>query len=115
LGFSESEPPTKEHTQAVSRPPRSYVADVHFDLHVGPELMEGREAIPKSCCLYSRYVLLSGLPCLASVERKYLASQTLEVPRWAIPRGLTPVQRRRENMGEGLWDEVTRREAVIRM
>ena len=32
--------PTKEHTQAGPRPPRTYVADVQLDLHVGPEQLE---------------------------------------------------------------------------
>jgi hypothetical protein len=40
LGFSESEPPTKEHTQARPRPPGSYVADRQVGLHVGPEQLE---------------------------------------------------------------------------
>ena len=38
LGFSESEPPTKEHTR--TRPPHTYVADVQLGLHVGPEQLE---------------------------------------------------------------------------
>ena len=33
-------PTTKEHTQTGPRPPRSYVADVQLDLHVGPEQLE---------------------------------------------------------------------------
>jgi hypothetical protein len=35
--LSESEPPTKEHTWAVSRPPCSHVTEVQFNLHVGTE------------------------------------------------------------------------------
>jgi hypothetical protein len=35
-GLSETESPTKEHTQAGSRPPHTYVADVQLGLYVGP-------------------------------------------------------------------------------
>ena len=51
LGLSETEPPTKEHTWAEPSPscrPHTYVANVQ-------------------CCLSERYVLLAGLPFLASV------------------------------------------------
>jgi len=33
--LSETEPPTKEHTMAGSRPPSTYVADLQLSLHVG--------------------------------------------------------------------------------
>ena len=36
----ESEPPTKEHTQAEPRPPNTYVADMQLGLHVDLEQME---------------------------------------------------------------------------
>ena len=37
LWLPESESPTKEHTWAGTRPPHSSVADLQFNLHVGPE------------------------------------------------------------------------------
>ena len=66
MGLSETEPPTKEHTQAEPSPhPNTYVADVQLSLHVGPQQLEGGH--PKSYCVYVGYVLLAGLPCMASV------------------------------------------------
>jgi hypothetical protein len=41
LGLSETESPTKEHTQAGPRPHCTYVADVQLGLHVGPKQLEG--------------------------------------------------------------------------
>lgn len=35
--LSETEAPTKQHTRAGPRPPRSYIADTLLGLHVGPE------------------------------------------------------------------------------
>ena len=35
--LSETEPPTKEHTQAGPRPPCTYVVDVQLGLHVSPK------------------------------------------------------------------------------
>jgi len=40
LRLSESEPPTKEHTQVGPRPPYTYVTDVQFDFHMGPDQLE---------------------------------------------------------------------------
>jgi hypothetical protein len=37
LGLWETEPPTKEYTQAVPKPSHTYGADVQLGLHVGPE------------------------------------------------------------------------------
>ena len=54
--------PTKEHTQAGPRPPRTYVADVQLDLHVGPEQLE------------------LGYLVWPQWEKKCLASQRLEMP-----------------------------------
>ena len=62
MGLSETEPPTKEHTQAGPRPPHTYVADVQLGLHVGPEQLE--RGYPKSYCLDVGYVVLAGMPCL---------------------------------------------------
>lgn len=50
---------------AGPRPPHTYVADMPLGLHVGPKQLEW--GYPKSHCLYMGYVL-SGLPCLASVQ-----------------------------------------------
>jgi hypothetical protein len=63
--LSESEPPTKEHTQAGPRPPNTYVADVKFGHHVETKQLEWY--YPRSCCLHEGYVPLAGLPCLVSV------------------------------------------------
>jgi hypothetical protein len=40
LGISESEPPTKEHTQAGPRPPHTYVVNVPLGLLVSPGQLE---------------------------------------------------------------------------
>jgi len=45
--------------------PLPHVAAVQLGLHVGPEQLE--RGYPKSCYLSVGYVLLAGLPCLASV------------------------------------------------
>jgi hypothetical protein len=43
----------------------------------------------KSCCLYEGYVLLAGLPCLASVgEEAPSLSQTFKYQGWGILRGV---------------------------
>ena len=54
---------SKEHTGAEPRPPCTYVADVQLGLHVGPEQLE--QGLSQK--LLPDYVLLAGLPCLASV------------------------------------------------
>ena len=64
MWLSGSEALTNEHTWSVPRPPFSYV-DVQLGLHVGPKQLEW--VYPESSCLYVGYVLLAGLPCLASV------------------------------------------------
>ena len=43
------------------------VADVQLGLHEGLEQLEREGGLPQSCCLYVGYVLLAGLPCLASM------------------------------------------------
>ena len=64
---------------------------MQLGLHVGPEQLE-QETSPKS--LYVGYVLLVGLPCLASVG---LASQRLDMPQLVgYTRLHPPAQRRRE-------------------
>jgi hypothetical protein len=44
---------------------------------------------PKSCCLSVGYVLLSGLPCRATVGEVVVsqAPQTLDMPGWADTQG----------------------------
>ena len=64
LGLSKTEPPTKKRMWAGPRPPCTYVADVQLGLPMGPEQLE---QVPNSCCLFLRYDLLAGLPCLSSV------------------------------------------------
>ena len=93
MRLSETEPPTKEHTQAGPRPVHIYVADVQLGLHVGP--VQLKQDYPKSCCLSVGYVLLAGLPCLATVGEDV---QRLDVPGWGqgwgrvVPReGLNPL------------------------
>ena len=56
---------------------------------------------PKSFCLYVGSDFLAGLPCLASVGGKLLASQRLEVTGLGDPRGRAPL-RREGGIGEGL-------------
>ena len=63
MGLSESESPTKEQAQTGPRPPCTYVADVQLELHADSEQPE--QGLAR--CLYVGYVLLAGLPCLASV------------------------------------------------
>jgi hypothetical protein len=71
---SESEPPTKEHTQAGPRTPHSCSRCAAWS-SCGSQTT-GIRGYPKSCCLYVGYVFLGGLLCLASVGD----SQKLEVP-----------------------------------
>jgi hypothetical protein len=65
------------------------VVDVHLNLHVGPEQLE--QGYPKSSCLSVGYVLLAGLPCLASVgEDAPRLTETLS----ARMQGYPPAQRK---------------------
>ena len=50
---------------ARHRPPYMYVTDVQLSLHMRPKQLD--MGYSKTCCLYMGYVLLSGLPGLASV------------------------------------------------
>jgi hypothetical protein len=59
-----------------------------------------RNGYPKSCCLFMGYVLLDGLPCLASVERMPLAPQRLDVPGLGNTRGSPLSQTRKEGVVE---------------
>jgi hypothetical protein len=56
---------------------------------------------PNSCCLHMRYILLAGLPCLASVWRICLPSQTLVVPGLGDSQDALTLSE-----GEELWEEV---------
>jgi len=68
LGFSESEPPIKEHTGAEPGPPCPYAVDRLISHHVGP--YNWSEGFSKNCCMHMGYVIPAGLPCLASVGEK---------------------------------------------
>lgn len=66
----------------------------------------------KSCCLYLGYVLLVGLPCVASVNNEE-ASQRLKVPGWEdTQRGLIHSEGR--EMNKGLWKWVAQEEGIVR-
>jgi hypothetical protein len=47
--------------------------DVQLSLYVDPKQLEWGRGVgggyPKSCCPYMGYILLAGLPCLASVGK----------------------------------------------
>ena len=47
------------------RPPYLYIADVQLGPPVSPKQLE--QGLSQNFCLYVGYVLLAGLPCLASV------------------------------------------------
>jgi hypothetical protein len=64
LWFSESEPPTKEHTQARLRSPHTCIADVQLGLHVSLELLERglyQKLLPVYGICFSSWAALSGL------------------------------------------------------
>jgi hypothetical protein len=61
-GSQESEPPTKEHTQAGPRPSHSYVQMCSLTFVWFLSNLSG--GYGKICCLPLGYVLLADLPCL---------------------------------------------------
>ena len=62
-----------------------------------------------SCCLYMGYVRLAGLSCLASVGEGAPSSRDLIYQGRGIHRVLSPSQRRRGGeMGDGVWEGVTK-------
>ena len=64
LRFSESEPPTKEHTQAGPRSPCTYITDVQLGLHVGLEPLKpslSQKLLPVHGIYSSSWAALSGL------------------------------------------------------
>ena len=63
--LSETEPPIKEHTQAGPSLGAAYVACVQLRFHMGPQQLE-QGLSPKLLPLFGN-ILLSGLPCLASM------------------------------------------------
>jgi hypothetical protein len=67
-GLSETEPPTKEHTQARPRPPCTYATDVQLGLHVGSKQLEWE--LPQKLLLVCGICSFSWLPCLTSVEKE---------------------------------------------
>ena len=63
LRLSESEPPTKEHTWAGSKPFCSDVADMQPGLHVGPEQLEwglSQKLLPVRGICSTSWAALSG-------------------------------------------------------
>jgi hypothetical protein len=68
LWLPEFESPNKENIRVGPWADPTYVADVHLGLHVRPKLLE--RVYPESYCLYVGYCLLSGLPCLVSMEEE---------------------------------------------
>jgi hypothetical protein len=61
---AETEPPTKEQTQAGSRPPHTYVADVQLSLHLGPKKLEwglSQKLLPVHGMCSSSWAAMSGL------------------------------------------------------
>ena len=61
---SESEPPTKNHTGAETRPPCIYITDVHLCFHVCPN--RNRNYL-QNCWQNVEYVLLTEMPWLPLV------------------------------------------------
>ena len=75
-----------------------------------PEQLERR--LSQKCCLYVGYVLLAGLCCLASVgEEAPSLEETLLSARVGGYPG-EPTHWRSREIGEGLWEGVTRRGSV---
>ena len=69
-------------------------------LHVGPKQLE--LGYPKSCCLHVGYVLLAGLPCLASVgEEAPSLAKTRCATLGEYTRGLFPTCSEEKRMGMG--------------
>jgi hypothetical protein len=65
---------------------------------------------PKSCCLPIGYVLLAGLPCLASVGEDVPSLTDLMCREGDTGRGSHLLRGEREGeqgRGEGLWEGVT--------
>ena len=108
-GLSESEQPTKEHTKTGPRPPRTYIADVHLDFHVGLKQLElrlSKKLLPICGLCSSSWTALSGF----SGRRSAHTDRDLKCQNRGLPRRLQPAQRRRSGvMGEGLWKDLTRR------
>ena len=57
---------------------------------------------PKSCCLYVRYVLLAGLPCLASMLQRGSTQPLRDLKCW--DRVGVAHMLRGGGMREGLWE-----------
>jgi len=91
LGFSESEPPTKEHTTAGIRLPHTYVLDVQFGFHVGPEQLEwglSQKLLPICGICFFSWTILCGpsgkalerfeLPALGDTQKAATCSEEKE-------------------------------------
>lgn len=71
------------------------------------------EGYPRSCCLIVGYVLVDGLPCLASVGEDEPSSTETWV---GITQGASTISEEKGmGHGEGLWKEVTGKAAAIGM
>ena len=67
---SGTELPTKKHTWTGPRPPCSYVADVHLDLHTGPEQLEeglSQNLLPIHGISFTSWATFSGLSGRGSI------------------------------------------------
>jgi hypothetical protein len=108
------EPPTKVHKWPGPRPPHTHIADVQLGLHVSPEQLE--LGLSQSWWLSVGYVLLAGLPWLASVdEDEPSLAETWYAKVGDIQCDL-PTQRRRGRGERGrIVRGVTRRGTVSRM
>jgi hypothetical protein len=69
--------------------------DVQLGLHMGPKPLERGHY--QKLLLYVEYILLAGLPCLASVGKEVPSLVGCE-----IPRGPPPAQRRRGGNRNGV-------------
>jgi hypothetical protein len=57
-----------------------------------PNNWSSRYPYPKSCCLYVRYVLLAGMPCLVSVGEDAPSLADLMCQDGGIPRDPSPLR-----------------------
>jgi hypothetical protein len=96
LGLSENEPPTRQHMWTPTQPPCIYVAGVLLTSML--ILNHWNRAIPQSCCLSVKYVLLARLPCPASVGEDVPCS----TKTWWYPGG--PFCSEKNKMENRSWE-----------
>jgi hypothetical protein len=82
-----------------------YTADVQLGLYVGPKNSSGN--YPQNCCLSVGFVLLAGLPCLASVGEDMPSLTDSMCQGKGIPRKTIPLRLRGEG---GMERTIVRRE-----